>query len=290
VIYLIIFIFCLVFIDLKTLDMRVKTRHLNDAIPDFSNLIIFSKDQKSKKDMDWGPYKNYFELVLRYMPDDLVTRQLLGFVDYFSGNEPKAIDLFTNSSMMGQQPLFWSNYDLGMIYFKKSMWPQSAQYMLKAITSNPKLTVLLMGNSMVYRQILASPFFKDSISDGINDAQTKAYIILLSSLEHIGQYGKMTLIAKLAIADQDLTHKDAFYYYAGLSYFELGQMDNAFVLFQKSLSLEKNNPDVYYYIASIYQSAGKIEQARSFLQASYLLHQKNDRRFPYDAQTDLRFF
>jgi hypothetical protein len=35
--------------DLKTLDARIKIRHLNDAIPDFSDMIIFSKDQNAKK-------------------------------------------------------------------------------------------------------------------------------------------------------------------------------------------------------------------------------------------------
>jgi Tfp pilus assembly protein PilF len=104
------------------------------------------------------------------------------------------------------------------------------------------------------------------------------------------QYEKMVLISNLAIANKDLSYKDAYYYYAGLGFFEEGQMEKAFLLFQKSLTIEKNNPDVYIYMANIYQNAGQLEQARDLVQLSYALHQKNDPRFPYDAHVDLCFF
>jgi len=78
VIYIVVFIFCLTCIDFKMLDMRIKIRHLNDSIPDFADMILFSKDQNMKKEVDWKRYENYFELIVRYMPDDLITRQLLG--------------------------------------------------------------------------------------------------------------------------------------------------------------------------------------------------------------------
>ena len=67
-------------------------------------------------------------------------------------------------------------------------------------------------------------------------------------------------------------------------------MEKAFLLFQKSLTIEKNNPDVYFYIANIYQKAGQFDQARALLQVSLALHQKNDPRFPYDSHVNLRFF
>jgi len=290
VIYAIIFIFCLTCVDLKTLAMRVKTRHLNDAIPNFSDMIIFSKDQNARKDLDWRPYKNYFELILRYIPDDFITKQLLGFVDYYTGQEPQAIALFKSSSVMNGRLLFWSNYDLGVLYYKKSMWPQAAEYLLKAIRSNTQLTVFLMRDSLIYRQIAASPFFRYSLSDEIMDAQSKAYVLLLSSLCYMKQYDKVILISNLAIENPSLSYKDAFYFYAGLGFFETDQMEKAFLLFQKSLTIEKNNPEVYYYIANIYEKAGQLEQAREFLQISYGLHQKNDPRFPYESNTNLRFF
>ena len=42
-------LFCLTCVDLKMLEMRIKVRHLNDAIPDFSDMIIFSKEQNARK-------------------------------------------------------------------------------------------------------------------------------------------------------------------------------------------------------------------------------------------------
>ena len=290
VIYVIIALFCFTCVDLKMLGMRIKTRHLNDAIPDFSDMIVFSKDQDSKKNLDWAPYKHYFELVLGYLPDDVITKQLLGYVDFYAGHEQRGIELFKSSATMNGQPLFWSNYDLGVLYYKKQMWPQAAEYLFKAVSSNPKLTLILMQNAMVYRQIFSSPDFKYTLSDEIDDARSHAYILLLSSLNSMRQYDKMILIANVGIADKNLSYKDAFYYYAGLGFFEAGQMEKAFLLFQKSITIEKNNPDVYYYMANICQHIGQQQQAQDLYQISYALHQKNDPRFPYEPHINLRFF
>jgi len=290
VIYVILFIFCNIFVDLKDLDSRIKIRHLNDAIPNFNNMIGLTKNQISPKDVDWGPYQYYFKLVLKYIPDDMLVRQLLGYVDFNVGQEQNAIDLFSNSSVMNGQNLLWSNYNLGVIYYKKGMWPQASQYLFKAITSSPNVSMYLMQHSMVYKQILASPAFDLNLNDDIRDAQSRSYILLLSCMYKMKQYDKLVLISNLAFENKELIYKDAYFYYTGLGLFEMGQFDKAFLLFQQSLTIEKDNPDVYYYIALIYQRAGQLQQARDYLQISYALHQKNDPRFPYDMHTNLRVF
>ena len=290
IIYLIILVFCFTCMDLKTIEMRIKVRHLNDAIPDFSDMILFSKGQKLKHNIDWNPYRRYFGIILRYMPDDALTRQLLAFVDYHTGREREAVGLYKSSALINGQALFWSNYNLGVIYYKRGMWPQAGEYLLKAIESNPQLTILLMKNSIIYRQISVSPYFKYSLGEDISEAQGQAYLLLLSSLYQMGQYDKVFVVFKLAIANPNLTYQDAYYYYGGLALVGMGQINNAFLLFQKSLAIEKNNPEIYYYISNIYQKAGQLEQARSFLQASYALHQKKDPRFPYEEKVTLHFF
>jgi len=290
VIYVIVFVFCLIFVDLKTLDMRIKVRHLNSAIPDFIPMINFSRNPDQNQGVDWAPYKNYFELILRFMPDDVVAQELLGFVDYYSGQQEKSVALFKSASSFHEQSLFLSNYNLGVITYKKGMYPQAVEHLLKAIESNPQLTLLIMQNSTIYRQIFASPAFGYSLENEMADAQSDAYILLLSSLHALGQYDKMWVIATHAMARGDLHKRGAFYYYAGLGLLGLNQTEKAFLFFQKSLSIEKNNPDVYFYIADIYQKTGQESQARNALAISYALHQKNDERFPYDQKVNLRFF
>jgi tetratricopeptide (TPR) repeat protein len=291
VIYCLVIIFSLTCVDLKNLQERIKIRYLNDAIPDFSNMIIFSKTLNAKNDFYWSSYKDYFRLVLRYMPDDLVTDQLLGYVDYYTGQEQKAIELFKASNQIKGHPLFWSNYNLGVVYYKQGNWPQAADYLFQAISSSPQLTLALIQQSMVYRQITASPYFiKYNLGQELNGATSDAYVLLLSSLYHMGQYEKMMIVVKIAMANQTLLHKDALYYYAGLALLGQTQVPKAVEFFQQSLSLEKANPDVYYYLGDIYQHAGQLTQAQYFMQISYALHQKNDPRFPYDRSITLRFF
>ncbi|MBF0504943.1 MAG: tetratricopeptide repeat protein [Candidatus Omnitrophica bacterium] len=290
IIYFIVFVFFMSCVDLKILDSRIKIRHLNAVIPNFAGMIIFSKHHDSSRTVDWTAYKNYFELILRFMPDDAVAKQLLGFVDYHMGQQDKSIDLFKSVSVINGQGLFWSNYNLGVIYYKKGMLEQASQYLLKAIASNRQLTLLIMQNSIIYKQIFASSYFTFSLNDEMNDALSGAYILLLSCLRSQGKYNQMLVIASKAIDQANLLYKDAFFYYAGLGGMGLGQMENAYLFFQKSISLEKNNPDVYFYLADIFQSKGQEAQARKFLEISYSLHQKNDARFPYDQKINLRFF
>ena len=290
VIYVILFLVCLTCVDLKTLDNRIKVRRLNQAVPNFTDMINFSMDKIKGQEVDWAPYKNYFELILRYLPDDKAAKQLLGYVDCYTGQEEKAIALFKSSALMNGHLLFWSNYNLGVLYYKKGMWPQAVEYLSKAILANSGLNVFLIQNSIIYKQILSYSVFSYSLDDRINTAKSKAYVLLLSSLHYMGQYDQMIAMSKLAIENQNLFYKDDFYYYAGVAFYETGQIQKAFLLFQKSLTIEKNNPDVYYYIANIYQKAGQLERARDFLQVSYALHQKNDPRFPYEAKVNLCFF
>jgi tetratricopeptide (TPR) repeat protein len=289
-IYIIVLVFCLSFVNFKSLDERIKVRFLNDAIPDFSDLIIFTKDPNAKNELDWRPYKNYFGLIYRYMPRDPVARQLQGLVDYYTGREQEAVNLFESTAMEKGKFLFWSNYNLGVIYYKKGLWSKAAESLFKAIGSSPKLTVLLMDHSLVYRQIMMNPYFKYSLTDELKDGLSHAYILLLSSLSYMKQYDKMIYIANAAIGNPILSHKDAFYYFEGLAFFEMGHFQEAFGLFEKSLTMEKENPYTYYYLANIYQKAGQAEQAHTLLQASYTLHQRNDPRFPYETQAKLRFF
>ncbi|MDE2027918.1 MAG: tetratricopeptide repeat protein, partial [Candidatus Omnitrophica bacterium] len=282
-IYIVAFLFCLVFVDFKTLDERTKIRHLNDSIPDFSDLVLFSRGKALRDDTEWQRYANYFKLVLSYMPDDALTKQLLGFVEYYFGHEGRAIDLFKNSSDIKGQGLFWSNYNLGLIYYKKGDWSQAADYLFKTIASNPKLTGFLMQNSTVYRQIFASPFFRFSLEADLHEAQGRAYVLLLSSLAHLGQYEKMFLVSKVAVSNPDLPYKDVFYADAGIACDNMGRPQEALLFFEKSLSLQKSNPDVYYDMATLYGRLGQSQQAAQFLQASYALHLKDKGTFPYEA-------
>ena len=288
VIYFIIFVFALSCVDLKTFKMRIKVRRLNQAVPNFADMINFSEGKAEK--VYWAPYRRFFQLILSYIPSDIIARELLGYVDFYSAQENQAIDLFKSSTTINGQLLLWSNYNLGVLYYKKGMWPQAEGYLLKAISSNSQLDLLMMRNAIVYKQILVNSAFTYDLQDTINEAKGGAYILLLSSLYHEGAYDRMVQVADFGLKNQHLFPRVDFYYYAGLGYYEKGRLHEAFLFFQKSLEFNKDNPDVYFYIADICRSAGRPEQARDFLKVSYLLHQKNDPRFPYERGVSLRFF
>ncbi|MBF0510857.1 MAG: tetratricopeptide repeat protein [Candidatus Omnitrophica bacterium] len=290
VIYLVIFIFCLTCLDLKTLDERIKVRRLNSAARDFSQLILFEKGLMAKDEkVSWQGYKDYFELILQYVPDDMIAKQFLGYVSYYVGDEARAIKLYKDVAQLGGQDVFWPDYNLGVIYYKKGMWTESAQYLFKAIGANPKLTAFLVQTSIIYRQVSASPYFKYTYGQQLENALEKSYILLLSTLNHLKQYDKMIILANSALG-RGLPCKDALYLYLGVGLLEEGQLAQAEQFFQKSLLIEKNNPEVYYYMANIYKTMGRLKEAQNLLEVSLMLHRQNNPRFPYDRSINPRFF
>ena len=289
VIYIVLFVLILTCVDIHTVEKRNKIRHLNGISPDFTQMNNFLTHQVPKPAMNWVPYKNYFELVLRYMPQDAIAQELLGYVYYYMGQENKAIALLKSASNFSDN-LFWPNYNLGVIYYKKGMYEQSFDYMSKAIAANPQGTVGYMYSSVMYRQIFFRYSSKLDVKEQLNDAFGLAYILMEASLQHLQRYDQMLMIAASAVSHKEFPYQDAHALYAGIACLELRQADKAVLLFERSLNLEKNNPLVYVYLAQIYKAIGKEQAGQELLKISQDIRMKNEGRFPYDQNIELRYF
>lgn len=289
IIYLIFILFLFTCVDLKKLDLRIKIRHVNAAMPNFSSLIAFAKHKKNTT-VDWKKYKNYFEMILQNNFDDVMTKNMLGYTYYFMGNEEKAQRMFEDSFFTGYQNCFWASYNLGVLNYKKGLYQQASNYLKKTININLVGSVEVMKSSIVYHQIFASPEFTYNIDEEILDALSSAYILMAATMINLGQFEQAVKVCSLAMQNSQIRRKEAFFYYAGVAFFKLGVFDKAILFFQKHLEIEKNNPLVYSYMSQIYESVGRKEDSVKLFKIFQVLNNSNQKMAPYDQEIELRFF
>jgi tetratricopeptide (TPR) repeat protein len=170
------------------------------------------------------------------------------------------------------------------------MYEQSLEYLGRAVSANIQTTVGYMQSSVIYRQIFASASSNLDLKEELRNAFGAAYVLLEASLGHLQRYEQMLSVSLMAIDNKELSYQDAHLFYAGMACLQLRQAQKALFLFERSMSLQKNNPQVYLYLSHIYQAIGKNEAAQELLKISENLQMNKDSRFPYDQNIELRYF
>lgn len=288
VIYLLLAVIICLGVDIKTVDKRTKIRNLNGARPDFTMMNDFLEKKIPPQQMNWVPYQKYFELVMTYMPNDPTAAGLLGYVYYHAGQENKAIALLRMTADSGPD-MFWSNYNLGVVCYKKGQFEIAINYLTRAIRSNPMVIRDYAYSSVIYRQILAGYRNNYNFKDSLMEAYSDAYLLIEASMGHLKQYDQMLSVAGSAMAMRELPYQDGHLFYAAVACLQLKQLEKALLLFERSMAVEKNNPTVYLYLSQIYKAVGKDDAAAELMKVYQTLDKKNDPRFPYDERISLRY-
>ena len=300
IIYVLLFIFLIFCVDLKKIDERVKIRRLNGMRPEFAQMIDFAKHYQPAQTVDWTPYKDYFERLLSYLPnnstaeklhieDYFIAKTLLGYIYFYTGQEKKAISYFGASEDFNRH-FFWSNYNLGVIYYKKGMYAKALKHLNQALETDPEMTIKFMNNSTLYRQIFSSNSFNFNLKDELREAFGSAYVLMAASLGHLQQYKEMLMVSVAAINKKEVPNQEDIYFYAALACLELKEIDKAAVFFNSSLSIKKDNPVIYLYLSRIYKVAGNDQKSQEALKISQEIHSKNSQWHPFDERVELRYF
>ncbi len=287
ILYIFMAIFIFTCVDVSKTIERVKARRLNDSRPNFSELLLFNEHKISKQYVSWRDLKNYFQLILSYIPNEPTAQLFLGYVYTQEGNLQKAAEYFQQS--LESPMFFWSHFNLGLLEYQQQHYSQAIENLLAASSFSTDMTIKFMEDSIIYRQIFFSQKFRPEFNQGIRNAKAQALLLIIAACEKIGNYPKM-LEFSIAAMEQNLPYMDAYYFYAGRACLELNQWDKAVAFFDKSLKLDKNNPMIYLYLSKIYKSQGADEQAQELQKIFLLLNAKNGEWAPYDKNIQPRFF
>lgn len=275
------------FVDFKEIGYRYKVRRLNDSKPNFHYLVLNVLDKEPVPERMWKNYDQYFQLVLKYIPDDPVAQGLLGFVKAKNQKIEEAINLWKASSS-GAPYYFWSDYNLGLYYYKKGDFKKAVTHLEKAIDVPPKVIVQVMVGSVMYRQILQANSFDISLANRVKSAYHDALIVFLANLEKLGLYDVMLKMALRFINDPDHQQADL-YYFAGMALFHLQQLDKAAAMYSKAIELDKKAPWSYFWLSKVLEMMQNPDAAANYWKAFTILKQetKDD---VYDQRPTYRVF
>ena len=285
-----ILIWCLILpqlVNFKTINDRLKVRRLNDNRPNFSSLVAFSQGRGDVSPQEWRHYQDYFRLVLKYIPDDPVAEGFLGFMYLQTKNEAQAIALLEKSAF--KAPLFfWSDYNLGVYYYRQGNFKLAAQHLQNAVNVPVTSLVSVMMSSIIYRQIFVSSNFKSSVAKQVQQAYQDAYVLLLASLDALGMSEASVSLSLRALKDK-FNQQDSLYYYSGLGFFKMRQYDKALFFFNKSMEMANKEPWSYFWIAKLFEINGDQEKAAEYIKAFTLL-KGAQQLLPYDQRMSFRVF
>ncbi len=106
---------------------------------------------------DGKPYifRMYYQKAATLFPNNDDAQALLAFTQYYQKDIPQAIESYQRS--LDRNPyFFWGYYNLGVIYFQQKDYSKSAQMLSKAVSLNPEITLRILYQSALYRQIWKS--------------------------------------------------------------------------------------------------------------------------------------
>jgi len=136
----------------EKVKIKAKAIHLNHYLPSFGDLVKFVADTKRGQAGNLSAYKKYYGKVVEAFPQISEAHGILGFCDFYLGNELSARNSLQKSIITNPNN-FWSHYNLGVIQFKNSEYGPALKSFTSAAKINPQITMNLLSNSKVYTQV-----------------------------------------------------------------------------------------------------------------------------------------
>lgn len=274
-------------VNFNLISERIKVKRLNDNRPSFSELVNLMQQGQPVSLTRWYQYEAYFKLILTYMPDDHFSESFLGFTQFNLGKNKEGLEVLTKAANSAQI-LFWPDYNLGVYYYRQGQWQKAIDHLQRAVNVPINLPTKIMLESLVYRQVFASPSFKVSLADRMKSAYEDAYVLMLAAFDQLNlpQAGFGVAMNAIKNSPED---KGSFYYYAGLSALKLNQPDKALLLFNKTVAIDQQEPWAYLWLSKIYQTIGNTQLANQMKQ-TYEDIMKTTRFKMYDERITFRVF
>jgi tetratricopeptide (TPR) repeat protein len=179
---------------------------------------IVSGAQQPKKDWMEGYYfgkpyifHTYYQKTVDLFPDNGAAHYLLGFCEYYMGNQDVAVTQF-EKSVEADPYFFWSYYNLGVIYFQQGKLRKSVEIMTKALSLSNEITLAIINRDSLFHQIwhkVANP--SEVLERNVEEGQKDAVLVMTASFIKAGGYAQaLKIMGTFKLSDawhQELTHK-----------------------------------------------------------------------------------
>ena len=122
--------------------------------PDFKDLAGFAAGLAPLDTQRWPEFIQYYNLVIKAMPEMAEARLLEGYCQWQNQNKEKSLESLSKAAQLNPN-LFWAYYDLGILFLKQGQYSQAAVILNFAVHIPPRACVQSMFSSKIYLDLFA---------------------------------------------------------------------------------------------------------------------------------------
>lgn len=256
VLYLVAFGVTYFFLDHKAAKWHSYGATLSRLQPPYDYLTRYMDGKAPYDRKQLLAYRLFFSQLIKVMPDRADAHAMLGFCQNELGETNAALESFTKAAD-AVPPFLWFNYAAGYQFYLKKDYPKAVEYLGRAVTGNPEVVFKFITASKPYLDAIATmPDFQESFARRVRGGIRDSYKLLVLSYFHTQQFGALIAAARSAV-EQKLDDDGFFHYYLGVGAYYAGQFETSAVYLQKSISMDPDAAEVYYYLGLNLKALGQ---------------------------------
>jgi len=260
----------------EKVQQKARAVTLNHFMPaSYDYLIALADGTAEPEENKFNQYVIYYKKVTEYLPNMPEAYALLGFCYDQLGRQALAIEHYQRA--LNLNPRIMHYYlNLAILFLEKGEVMTAKTLLEKSTQAALDDTLRFESTSRVYL-----PFFQEGEGFSSNVIQQarknyrKAFRLLIGILSRQQNHGQVMDYAKKAIA-MDLEDEGVFYYYAGLSAFQMDRYRDALNFLQQSVQANDNLAESYFYLGQVLKALGQDQNAEQALLKANALHQAQD--------------
>lgn len=265
ILYLVAFAVAYFFLDHKAAKWHSYGATLSRLQPSYTYLTQYSDGRVAFDRKKLLAYRLFFTHLTAVMPTRYDGYAMLGFCQHELGDADAAI-VSLKKAADAVPPFLWFNYGLGYVYYQKKDYELAAEYLNRAVVSNPELILKFIATSKPYLDAIATiPDFQKAFPERIQSGFRDSYKLLVLSYYHLQQYDRLLGAAQTAV-NQKLDNDGFFYYYLGVGAYYARKFEPAVAYLQKSLEQKPDAAESYYYLGLVLKEMGNEPLAAGALQ------------------------
>ncbi len=287
--YLAAFLVTYFLLDHKNAKGHAYGATLSRLQPPYDYLTRYADGQVSYDRKELLAYRLFFSQLVRVLPDRADGWAMLGFCQHELGDSASAVISFKKAAD-AVPPFLWFNYNLGYVYFERKDYAHAAEYLSRAVNSNPELIFKYMTASKPYLDAIATvPNFQNNFFNRIRIGLRDSYKMLVLCYFHGQQLDALVASAQAAV-NEKLDDDGFFHYYLGVAAFLAKQYQPAVVYLQQSIQVNPQAAEPYYYLALSLKELGKESIAAAAIQKAQEIESSRGSSFTDLKNVRLRIF
>ena len=279
--YLLLFLVSTQMVDYKRIRYISQVNELNRIKPaSFKHLADLENNSVNLNPSSLVLYILFYQKIIGYFKDAVDARAMAGFCYALMGRYKVALELYSEAIQLNPH-VFWFHYNQGLIYYKLNRYEEAWVSLEKAVQTNHKATLAFVRSSqIIYKSIFVeAPSVYYNLDSRLYEAYIKCFKMLILTYYRLQKYQAIINLAQKAI-DQNTRERDFFHYYLGLAFYQMGRHEEAVDQFQKSVQLNPDFADAYYFLGLSVQKMGKENEGdRLIKQAQKILETKKQTKF-----------